>query len=431
MLKEKKVYLFLALPLIGLACVLLGSGAGLTPSSKATQSQSQSPSQSQTLPQVEFPLPPDPVTVQVTLDEAQAVSSLSIPGVALGTHMQLTDANQVYYEVGLPDMMVLEAADGSITSAAGTKVTAIPIKSLTGLPFDGSLVAGIQFSPEGLQMVQPTKVSITLPGNYDPNELFVFAANGNGEEFHLYPASLILPPVGGDAQPTLSIAGMPTFPPEMATFMPPSNTITNGTLVMVDVMHFSLIGVITAAVVDIITQTDRPPTNSIDQAAQLLVDQLLESDVKDVVMGKEYDDTIKPLLLNADCGTAPSAAQKFLVWNNLVQTTGREKQFQARVTEGAQLLRAALKVCLENTCSLCMAQNDAGLTPRFVEYYYYFTELGNLIGAPSENATWIPLVNICAVKQGFKEPLPEMGSCGLDCPDAGPTPVSTCPNSTP
>ena len=425
MLKGKRKLLFLALPLIGLACVILGTQGGQTPGTGEPPSQSQSDSQPQNLPPVDFPQQPDPVTIQVTLDETHSYTSRSISGVALGTFMSATDASGAYYEVNLPDMMTVEAADGSMSPAAGTQVTITAIKSVEGLPFSGGLLTGIHFAPEGLQLVGPATVSITVPGSFDPSQLAVFTANGDGTEFHLIPVTLILPP-SGEAQPT-EMYGLPTFPPEIATYMPPLNTITNGTQIMVDVMHFSLLGVVNATVAEITAQTHRPPTDSHAQAAQLLTDPDLNAAAKKAVLLKEYEDKIKPGLLNADCGTAPRLAQRFLAWHNMVVVNKSENFFKPQTNEAVSWLRTALKICLENTCNRCMEKVDAREIEYFVVQYFYYSELGKLVNDTASNSTWWPLVNKCAVQQGYPEPLPAIASCGEDCADAGPTPVLTCP----
>lgn len=64
------------------------------------------------------------------------------------------------------------ASDGSTFSLAippgaldkSTQVSLYPVSTVSGLPQGGALTAGVQFAPDGLQLLVPATLSIKLPG---------------------------------------------------------------------------------------------------------------------------------------------------------------------------------------------------------------------------------------------------------------------------
>jgi hypothetical protein len=402
MQRRPRFFLVGFLTILGLACSCLGLSPGLG------------------APQVEFPLTPDPLTIQVTLDKSRAASSIATDGVAMGGFVQTTGAGGSSFEVTLPEMMVAVSADGSVTSAAGKQVTITPIKSVEGLPFSGGLLAGLQLTPSGLEMVGPAAVSITLPGNYDPKELKVFVANDSGAEFHLQPATLILPPVGGEVQPSEVV------PPALQTLMPPAAaSMGNGTVVMFDMMHFSMAGVVRVTTQEVAAQEKHPPSDSLDQANQKLADDLLEEAEKDVILFKSYNNVLRPRILDADCVTGADTAGRFLSWYSLVKTDKKEQYFQQQIKEAVSKLQDALLKCLKDLCTACLNQKKRPNFPQdMAANFKYYDELGKIAGNAS-SPIWIQLVNKCAVKQGQPEILPAVAQGEGSA--SGPTPVVSCP----
>jgi hypothetical protein len=139
---------------------------------------------------------------------------------------------------------------------------------------------------------------------------------------------------------------------------------------------------------------------------------------------QEYNKEIKPGLVNADCGTAVRLAQRFLAWHNVVKTKKLVNKFQPQIKEAMKWLRPTLKACLELYCHLCLEKVDASMVELMVVRYFYYVELGNIVGDVSSASIWYPLINKCAVRYGFPEPLPY---CCNGEGKPGPTPVVACP----
>src|ERR1041385_528505 len=63
-----------------------------------------------------------------------------------------------------------------------------PISAVAGLPMSGGLVAGVQFEPEGLLLLEPATLTITLAAPLPITRQFALASEEGGKEAHLYPA---------------------------------------------------------------------------------------------------------------------------------------------------------------------------------------------------------------------------------------------------
>ena len=112
-----------------------------------------------------FPLTPNPLNVQITLDK-QHVITTKFQEVQAGVISQESlvgkDAKGNSLDVIFPGDFLTQAADGTYEPAFGTPVTATPVSAIDGIPFAKGFVAAFQFGPEGLLMSEPVYVSIDV-----------------------------------------------------------------------------------------------------------------------------------------------------------------------------------------------------------------------------------------------------------------------------
>jgi hypothetical protein len=71
---------------------------------------------------------------------------------------------------------------------AGTAIGLHPVAALHNLPAGASLTAGVQFSPDGLQLDLPATLIIQLPSGTAASGLIGLAWRGDGDREHYYPA---------------------------------------------------------------------------------------------------------------------------------------------------------------------------------------------------------------------------------------------------
>jgi hypothetical protein len=120
---------------------------------------------------------PNPLTVQAQFDEkASATQTIG----AEGGSISLTDAKGVVYKLDIPA--------GALTDQTEVKLTAV--NEIGGWPLDGEMLGGVKIEPEGLQLNDVAKLSITLPNGLPSDKLSTlgYVFSGSGQEFHLQPA---------------------------------------------------------------------------------------------------------------------------------------------------------------------------------------------------------------------------------------------------
>jgi hypothetical protein len=71
--------------------------------------------------------------------------------------------------------------------ARDTRITLIPVRAMSGLPFGGATPA-VQLKPEGLRLLKPATLIIEPDKPVPPAEQVAFAYLGSGEDAHLYSA---------------------------------------------------------------------------------------------------------------------------------------------------------------------------------------------------------------------------------------------------
>src|SRR5258706_2653385 len=63
-----------------------------------------------------------------------------------------------------------------------------PVKSVSNIPVGASSFAAVHFTPEGLNLFAPAKLTLQVPSGTDPAQLVGFAYTGNGAQQQRYPA---------------------------------------------------------------------------------------------------------------------------------------------------------------------------------------------------------------------------------------------------
>lgn len=163
---------------------------------------------------------PDPLSVEVELDEAAGVQK-TISG----------EGGTVEANLGSGVAVSLEVPRGAVAGPAEIGLT--PVREIQGLPFSGGLGAAVDLSPDGAVLAQPATLTLELPPDAPLEELVAFSYRGDGEAFILHPWQL-----------------------------------EEGSRVTIPVFHFSGVGVGRGTVEDMQAQLDRTPVECSDHAAQ-------------------------------------------------------------------------------------------------------------------------------------------------------------------
>jgi len=168
----------LALMLAGPACSLLRGNP--TTQIQPNQSAIDSSEDQTTLPTVALTQEPalaSPIQVTVTLEEDR-VAQADVNDE--GGEVSAASSSGVEYHLSVPP--------GALPDNYQIRMT--PIKSMEGLPLSGGLLGAVHLGPEGLVLLQPAVLTVSLPEGTPPEEVVAFAYQGNGEHTHLYPASI-------------------------------------------------------------------------------------------------------------------------------------------------------------------------------------------------------------------------------------------------
>lgn len=129
---------------------------------------------------------PHPLTVQVTLDPQRTDSTLIS---AAGGTVAASSADGTQFTLTVPPDAILEPQEIALT----------PISAIGGLPGSSKLVAGVQLSPDGLELVGAADLTVSRAGGFDASHLLGFGYMTTGSDFHLEPMS------GGASGATFSV----------------------------------------------------------------------------------------------------------------------------------------------------------------------------------------------------------------------------------
>lgn len=346
-----------------------------------------------------FPLTPNPLTVQITLDKAHTVSNRgrAQTGVAAIDQLYTKLAGGGDLNFQIPDYLFTRDADGILQPAFGTAVSITPVTAIQGIPFSKGYLQALQLGPEGLLLLNPATLELTLQGEYQKDDLVGFAANGDGSDFHLYPID--------------SVAGGGT------------------TSVMIYPVHFSLYGVAEATAQEVAAQLNQVPADAGDQDDDLLAAP--SSPLQDK-LAREHARLVKPGMdrldqLAGNCNDVAATALNFQTWYNRVTNASQQAHFTDQIASDTNILLVRLKDCLKTACTLCLEgkKPDKKSANSFLTLTAFMISIDTITGNTTDANLWRDLANQCAKKAGLPLPSPHVAECQGNCGKA--TPVPACP----
>jgi hypothetical protein len=328
-----------------------------------------------------FPLTPDPINVTATLDTEHAATYQK------GSYTQSVkteSADGTSFELYLMnDTLLKEDENGDLAIDSDSDITMTPVSSIEGLPFSQGYLAAVHLGPDGAKLVGSADLTMEIPGGYDPSTLIGFAADGTGDDLHLYPA-------------TFSSYDGKTY----AEFY---------------VTHFSLYGVAQVLQSEVEGQLAHPPVNPASQDDQELAPLVHIKPVKvsklEQKLNKSYDRRVKNLIETLDdtsCSKVSNTAYELEHWLSKVKIANLSASFQTHVKIDQYALLERLTSCVRESCEVCMDQQP-GVKPdkekamQMMALTSYARELSVTLKEGNEKATnWWLLFNQCAKAAGQK-----------------------------
>ena len=351
-----------------------------------------------------FPRVPNPISVVAILDTERAVTydpfdyTGSIEGESADGTLISLDLRWF--------KPLMEDAEVGLIPANDAQITMTPVSAIEGIPFENGYLSAIQLGPDGLLSVREAYLTLDIPAEYDPSTLIGFAADGSGEDFHLFPVSF-------------SSYGGHTY----ANF---------------NIMHFSLYGVAQVIESEILAQTAHPPANPASQDEEELAPLVrIEEDLaplmskKQLQLNKSYNRLLKRdmgRLESTDCNQVSTVAYTFNSWVSRVNKANQTEFFRNQIKQGQQALLDKLTDCLGERCSLCLGENGGAAPDKkevssMLVMISYASDLSSALNLGDERSNyWWYFSYECSKKAGL--PLPMAGIA-----DGGPgssTPL-TCP----
>lgn len=361
-----------------------------------------------------FPLTPDPISVQITLDEANMVKGSSRDGSSIFIEGETAEGTP--FDLQLENKLYTMDADGNLVGAFETEVTVTPVSAIEGIPFSKGYLAAVQLGPEGLLMGWPGMLTLNVPGNVEDEILTGFAANGDGSDFHLFPVT------GSYGE------------------------YNDTTVFRFDVMHFSLYGVAAVVQGEIEAQVGHPPVSPSAQDENELApllpikgfngfdDPAPLANKMQLQLLKSYSRLVKPgmnKLAATKCEKVNVAAREFSVWRSKVDKATQTDYFQDLIDSSGKALHGRFIECAKELCPFCMGLSDS--KPDKVKAMQMLTlatfaeELSLNLGY-DDLGYWSELGDQCAEKAGVMGPGFRTGGNAGDGggPNMTPTPL-TCP----
>jgi hypothetical protein len=300
----------------------------------------------------------------------------------------------------------MKDAEVGLIPANDAQITMTPVSSIEGIPFENGYLSAVHLGPDGLLSVREAYLTLEIPGEYDPSTLIGFAADGSGEDFHLYPASF--------------------------------SSYDGHTYANFNIMHFSLYGVAQVIESEILAQNARPPASPASQDEEELAPLVrIEDDLaplmnkKQFQLNKSYDRLLKRdmgRLESTDCKQVSTVAYNFNSWVSRVSKANQTDFFANQIKQGQQALLDKLTNCLRERCSLCLGE-DGGPPPdkkqanSMLVMIAYASDLSSALNlGPERSNYWWYFSYECSEKAGL--PLPSVGIAdggpGLSSPLACP-----------
>jgi hypothetical protein len=257
---------------------------------------------------------PHPLSVQVALDQDHSVSGIVTGG---GGKLTLTGGDGTTFDLDVPKQALLSDEELSLTS----------VKSVTGMPLTGGLVASVALKPEGLRLFSPATLTIKPATKPNLKQLVGFGFHAGGDQFHGLPLG-----VAGDA-------------------------------IVVKVLHFSGYG---AAQGDPSQLTGHEPTAAEDRADQALSQlphepgQLPSPDAIAGVMAGWYRETVAPQLAAAeqDPDAIDDATVEFLAWQRQLDLVGLGDRFKSEIAGGWTSLARGYNSAVDKEHQRCVGNKD-------------------------------------------------------------------------
>ncbi len=393
--------------LVIVACGLFASPAAeSTAQDKGDSSQTVSPSvvpslESPVVDEDVFPLTPDPINVTATLETENAATYNK------GSYtrsVETESADGAIFELYLMnDMIFKEDENGDLAIDYDSDITMTPVSSIEGLPFSQGYLAAVHLGPDGAKLVESADLTMEIPGDYDPSTLIGFAADGTGDDLHLYPA-------------TFSSYDGKTY----AEFY---------------VTHFSLYGVAQVLQGEIESQLAHPPVNPASQDDQELAPLVHIEPVKvsklEKTLSKSYDRNVKNLIENLDdtsCNKVSNTALELERWLSKVKIAKMSASFQTHIKIDQYAVLERLTDCVRVTCDTCINpqpgekadKKKVGEMLVLIEFARSFSI--TLREGETKITNWWLLANQCAKVAG----LPQQAE-GIAADGGGEVPKVSCP----
>jgi hypothetical protein len=411
----KYAVLSTAVLVLASACALLSSPTTESSTAGDTLPTSSNDS-SATLPALssnsadDFPLTPNPIAVHATLDTANAVSD-EVWGIMGGVDAETADG--VKFSLLMAGQLLSRDADGNLLPASGSEVTVTPISAIDDIPFSQGYLAAVHIGPEGLMMVTPATLSMTIPGEYDTTKLIGFAADGTGEDFHLFPIT--------------------------------TSTYDGNTSVYFSPTHFSLYGVALVTQQEIEAQQGHPPVNPASQDEEELApllpllntdpyseDQLtpLQSKIQ-LQLGKSYNRLVKPdldRLPGIACNRVDVVAYNFNAWRAKVDAANQTELFQKQINQDATTLLSRLTDCAKVTCESCLGNQpgnklDKAAADTLTVLAAFASDMAGVMDDMDQVSYWSRLTIQCSEEAGLPSPFGESTLGGETAPGPTETPL--------
>lgn len=272
-----------------------------------------------------FPMPANPLKVTYGLESGFAVSEF-IP--TSGGQLTTEDSEGTVYTLTFPFDSLFN----------DTKVTMTPLSSIGGAPMSGGLAGGVKLEPEGLTLNEPATLTITPEGDAPPlGAQTGFLAQGDGEDFHLYPLAF-----GPDLQ--------------------------------LELLHFTIAGAGSATATDRQTAAERTPVTNLAQYEAAIAERLRlarereesgtpdgdwQSDLEPVHIAY-YKDVVKPTMERAltDDAAYDEALREALGWQRKIELYGHGPSFDPLRDELFELLGHILENALNRANSKCVNEHE-------------------------------------------------------------------------
>jgi|WetSurMetagenome_2_1015567.scaffolds.fasta_scaffold35583_2 hypothetical protein len=355
-----------------------------------------------------FPLPPDPISVDFTIDPAHTAKGSNVSFIS---NLEGEDSKGIPFNIFLFGNFYTKDTEGNLLGAFDTEVTVTPITEIEGLPFSKGFLTAVQIGPEGLVMAAPGELKLHVAGNVFDSNIVGFAADGNGNDFRLFP-----------------ITGY-------------YDEYSDTTIFGLNVMHYGVYGVAEVVAGEIETQLAHPPVDPGNQDENELAPLFaIKSDDEDLVpllnkqqlqLTKSYNRLVKPgmdTLASTKCEQVPVATYNFNAWVSKVSLAELTEYFQEQIDRDAKSLHERFVECGKESCPVCMGDKSGGKSDTTkVSSMITLATFAELLAFEhdfDDVSYWNQLGNKCRVKSGFKPSFSTGGNQEGEGPVMTPTPFA-------